>query len=117
MGLLLACMKTGRSTRRKAVVALAFVSLALSAAPVVGLLLVSVTASSSRAAPAPGAFDPANPAASGYALVFDDEFNSASTIDVNNTKAPGFKWYPGNFFGGATPASYIQVSGGELQLL
>jgi hypothetical protein len=63
------------------------------------------------------AFNPSNPAASGYALVFDDEFNSPNTIDINNTEAPGYNWYPGNFFGSATPASMIQVANGALTLL
>jgi hypothetical protein len=78
---------------------------------------VRVEAALTATVTAAAAFDPSNPAASGYALVFDDEFTSISTIDVNNTQATGYKWYPGNIYGGATPPSYIQVSGGELQLL
>ena len=38
-------------------------------------------------------FDPNNPQLSGATLVFDDEFKTLSTVDVNNTKANGFKWY------------------------
>jgi hypothetical protein len=62
-------------------------------------------------------FDPTNPAASGYALVFDDEFSSPNTVDFNDTRAPGFNWYPGNFNVAPVPASYLDVSGGEFHLL
>ena len=49
----------------------------------------------------PGAaFSPNNPAASGYQLVFHDEFDSASTIDLNATGLPGFNWYRQQFFQG-----------------
>lgn len=66
--------------------------------------------------PPTGAFNPSNPAASGYSLVFDDEFNSISTVDVNNSGATGFNWYTRNFFGGFTTAGRISVSGGALSL-
>jgi len=63
-------------------------------------------------------FNPANPGASGYNLVFDDEFNSASTIDTNNTGAPGFNWYTGQYFGvAATPPSWYSVGSGSLSIL
>jgi hypothetical protein len=35
------------------------------------------------------AFDPNNPAASGYALVFSDNFTSTATIDFNATDTTG----------------------------
>ena len=43
----------------------------------------------------PVSFDPNNPAASGYQLVFSDDFtvSGTSTIDKNDTEAAGFKWY------------------------
>ncbi len=66
---------------------------------------------------AEAAFDPTNPGASGYVLVFDDEFNSIATIDVNDTKAPGYNWYVWNSWTQtATPASNFSVSGGVLTL-
>lgn len=62
-------------------------------------------------------FDPSNPASSGFASVFADEFNSLSTIDVNNTLAPGFNWYVTKFFGfGTSPASAFSVSSGVLTI-
>jgi hypothetical protein len=62
-------------------------------------------------------FDPNNPTSSGFGLAFNDEFNSLSTIDVNNTQAPGFNWYVNKFFGFATsPASAFSVSGGVLTI-
>jgi hypothetical protein len=48
-------------------------------------------------------FDPNDPAASGYQLVFHDEFNSASTIDLDASGFPGFNWYPQQFFGRPPP--------------
>jgi len=39
------------------------------------------------------AFSPNNPQASGYSLVFEENFTSLSGIDVNNTGASGFNWY------------------------
>jgi hypothetical protein len=63
------------------------------------------------------AFDPNNPAAFGYVLTFDDEFNTINTIDVNATGNPGYNWYTKEFFGfQTTPASDITVSGGVLTL-
>ena len=63
------------------------------------------------------AFDAANPTAAGYSLVFADDFTSASTIDLANSKAAGYKWYPSNFFSGyVTPSSEISVSGGVLTI-
>ena len=58
-------------------------------------------------------FDPTNPAGSGYVLVFDDEFTSISTIDVNNTKSPGFKWYVQYPFGSQAgqPGDFSITSG------
>jgi|GEM_PF-956862 len=63
-------------------------------------------------------FDPNNPAGSGYQLVFYDEFNSPSTIDINGTGNPKFKWFTTPFF--ARPSSkkpsIIKVSNGILTL-
>jgi len=53
----------------------------------------------------PSAFDPTNPAGSGYVLVRSDNFANLSTIDLNNTKASGFHWYVGRFFGWGAVAS------------
>ena len=62
-------------------------------------------------------FDPNDPAASGFQLVFHDEFDSASTIDLNASGLPGFNWYPQQFWGRpATSSNYISVAGGELTL-
>ena len=62
-------------------------------------------------------FDPNNPAASGCQLVFHDEFDSASTIDLNASGLPGFNWYPQQFFGRPpTSSNYIKVANGELTL-
>ena len=66
---------------------------------------------------AAAAFNPANPGASGYSLVFDDEFNSISTIDVNNTGAPGYNWYASSFVAGPTSPGNIQVANGALTLV
>ena len=52
--------------------------------------------------------------------VFFDDFTSLSTIDVNNTQAPGFNWYPGvhwtNFFTQTpTPsAASFSITGGTI---
>ena len=51
---------------------------------------------------------PAQAQAVGYTkLAFSDEFTSLSTIDINNTKAGGFKWYVNNAF----PATYTGGTG------
>ena len=50
-------------------------------------------------------FDPSNPSTSGYQIVFDEEFNSVSTIDVKDTRKPGHKWYTSHFFGAPTTPS------------
>ena len=62
-------------------------------------------------------FDPNNPAASGYSLVFDDEFKTVATIDINNTQLPGFNWYVQYPFGAeVTPPTDINVTNGVLTL-
>ena len=62
-------------------------------------------------------FDPAHPDASGYKTVFNDEFKSSSTIDVNNQLTRGFKWYPGQFYGmKPTPSSAFHLSNAGLVL-
>ena len=52
----------------------------------------------------PVAFDPTNPAGSGYVKVFSDTFPNGSTIDLANSQAPGFHWYIAGIFGGVEPA-------------
>lgn len=62
-------------------------------------------------------FDPADPDASGYRIVFDDEFKSSSTIDVHNELTPGFKWYTGQFYGmKPTPSTAFHMSQAGLVL-
>ncbi len=46
------------------------------------------------------AFNAKNPAASGYKLIFHDDFTSPSTIDIHDTRKEGFKWYMGKFHWG-----------------
>jgi hypothetical protein len=71
-----------------------------------------------RALPPPlPSFNPANPGAYGYSLVFNDDFATLGTIDVSNTGNTGYGWYCRDFFGGSTPARMIQVANGELTLL
>jgi hypothetical protein len=53
-----------------------------------------------------------------FRLLFDDEFNSPATIDVNNTGASGYHWYTQSFFNpkyNASP-SMFSLSGGILTL-
>lgn len=46
----------------------------------------------------------------GYnSLAFGDEFDSLSTIDVNNTLAPGFKWYAQSLVLGSYPTNTLLV--------
>lgn len=78
---------------------------------------VRVEAALTAMVTAAAAFDPANPGNAGYALVFDDEFSSPNTIDINNTGAAGYNWYARDPFGNATSPSYIKVTGGALTLL
>lgn len=64
-----------------------------------------------------GTFDPANPAASGYSLVFSDTFTNSSTIDMADTGNAGFHWYRRQFFGYPTEAAAnIVTSSGHLVL-
>jgi hypothetical protein len=65
-----------------------------------------------------GKFDPGDPAASGFVLSWSDEFSSISTIDINQTRANGFKWYYCIFDSagcGAPPAGMFTIvtEGGE----
>ncbi len=56
---------------------------------------------------APPAHDPTPHAPPGFSLVFDDEFNDSSTIDVNNTQKDGYKWYvKGMWFPSTSPSMY-----------
>jgi|GEM_PF-2323380 len=62
-------------------------------------------------------FLPSNPLASGFNLIFDDEFDSISTIDVNHTGADGYKWYVGQYYGSPTATSTMySVSSGVLTI-
>jgi hypothetical protein len=60
----------------------------------------------------PTAFDANKPAASGYVVVFSDNFQQSgtSTIDVNNTQAAGFNWYKKPFFSADVEPSTIYTS-------
>lgn len=53
-----------------------------------------------------------------YQLTFNDEFEHPTTIDLNDTGAPGFHWYRRQFFGGKpTPGgANITVANGILTL-
>jgi hypothetical protein len=44
-----------------------------------------------------------NPAVAGYSLKFNGTFGNAGDIDLANTGAPGFKWYPCRKSRGVTP--------------
>jgi hypothetical protein len=62
-------------------------------------------------------FDPGDPAAAGYQLVFDDEFNDASSIDLANSGDAGFNWYLRNSFRNkAMPANNISIADGILTI-
>jgi hypothetical protein len=52
-----------------------------------------------------GTFDPTNPAGSGYALVFSDDFSNPNTVDLSATGNAGFNWYLTKFFGYETEPS------------
>jgi hypothetical protein len=56
---------------------------------------------------APPAYDPQPHAPPGFSLIFDDEFNDGSTIDVNNTQQDDYKWYvKGMWFPSTSPSMY-----------
>lgn len=61
---------------------------------------------------------PAPASAHGYVTrTFFDDFTSLSTIDVNNTRAPGYKWYVQNWDQTtALPASAIHINNSILKL-
>lgn len=62
-------------------------------------------------------FNAEDPASSGYALKFDDEFNNPASIDINATNKPGFKWYPRTFYRShPTEPADISVANGVLTL-
>ena len=63
-------------------------------------------------------FDPTKPAASGYELVFDDEFNDLSSIDLAYTKASGYNWYLTSSLHAnqPTPANNFSVNNGILTI-
>ncbi|MBV9469388.1 MAG: hypothetical protein JOZ57_09085, partial [Abitibacteriaceae bacterium] len=56
---------------------------------------------------APPAYDPRPHAPPGFHLIFNDEFQDSSTIDVNNTQRDGYKWYvKGMWFPSTSPSMY-----------
>jgi hypothetical protein len=56
---------------------------------------------------APPSYSPRPHAPPGFSLIFDDEFNDTSTIDVNNTQEDGYKWYiKGMWFPSTSPFMY-----------
>jgi hypothetical protein len=78
-------------------------------------------AAAPRPAAAFAAFDPRDPARSGYRLVFDDDFNDLSGISFSSSDdaAPGFRWYARLFsvWGGSTaPREAFTVSNGVLTI-
>ncbi|HEY3328585.1 MAG TPA: hypothetical protein VGK19_01065 [Capsulimonadaceae bacterium] len=84
-------------------------------------LLVSTTALSlATCAFAHGVTVPFNandPASTGYAMTFSDDFNSLDTIDVNASGKPGYKWYTKQFFGGKpSPPESVSVRKGVLTI-
>lgn len=67
-------------------------------------------------------FNPAKPAASGYTLMFDDEFTTAKTVDIDHTGATGYYWYVGQYFSQffnypQTPSSMYSLGAGMLSIL
>jgi hypothetical protein len=70
-----------------------------------------------QTARAQGTFSPANPGASGYVKVFDDEFPSLSSIDVNATGNSGYNWYTIRPYGyGIVPADNFAIDNGLLTI-
>ncbi len=65
----------------------------------------------------PKKLDPKKPAASGFKLLWADEFDDINTIDVKTTKGDGYKWYTHRFYGfpKTTPNMY-SMKGGVLTL-
>ena len=62
-------------------------------------------------------FNPHHPEASGYHVVFSDDFSSQATLDAADTRAPGFKWYVHPFLGGhQKPEAVIRIEDGHLTL-
>jgi hypothetical protein len=57
-------------------------------------------------------------AGQGYELVFHEDFSDPETaIDINNTKQPGFSFYPFTFLGiGPLPPEELQVENGALTI-
>jgi hypothetical protein len=43
-------------------------------------------------------FDPNHPTARGFKLLFSDEFDDSSTIDIKNTQGNGYHWYLHQFY-------------------
>ena len=79
----------------------------------VGFLLLMLASPPAEAVVSDTNFNPANPAGSGYNLVFDDEFSSLNTIDMQATGNNGYNWYITRFFGYPNlPASNLSIAPG-----
>lgn len=65
-------------------------------------------------------FDPGNPAQFGYGLVFDDEFNDMSGINLSDAREPepGFRWYARLFpvWGYMSPPRAFSLADGVLTI-
>jgi hypothetical protein len=58
-----------------------------------------------------GTFDAADPAASGYSIVFSDDFTNPQTIDLNAAGNAGFNWYLTHFFNSSSEtADHLSIS-------
>jgi hypothetical protein len=86
----------------------------------VGASAATVTARKLAAAPLPLHEIPEAAVEAGYkTMVFHDDFESLSTIDIANSRAAGFNWYRATWFTGgrnALDASNISISNGILEL-
>ncbi len=84
------------------------------------IVAVSVAFGGCTLASAHGVTTPFNandPASSGYALTFGDDFDKRESVDVDATGKPGYKWYTKPFFGGQpTDGGTISVKRGVLTL-
>jgi hypothetical protein len=58
---------------------------------------------------APPAYAPAPHAPPGFSLIFADEFNDTSTLDVQDTQKDGFKWYVKGMWFPSTSRSMYEI--------
>jgi hypothetical protein len=80
----------------------------ISALLITSIIVVGIPAVAFAQTPA---FNPSNPAASGYNIVFEDDFTCLSTISLSPTNAPGYKWYTDNYiYGETTPSSVFSLA-------